>query len=150
MENLKLTFYIKKNGLSGRSVITPYSFRRCVEGKVPHVILCMHAQSLSHVQLCVTPWTVACQTPLARILEWIAISCSMRSFQSMNWTCISCLSCTGLPLCLLGSLPHVTTMSENIFLNDKPVLVANESSGMTNHHKDLGSQVVQLLLGPIF
>lgn len=31
-----------------------------------------------------------------------------------------------------GEVPHVTTMSENIFLNDKPVLFANESSGMTN------------------
>ena len=26
---------------------------------------CMHAQSLSHVWLFVTPWTVACQTPLS-------------------------------------------------------------------------------------
>ena len=44
-------------------MITPYSFRRSVEGKVSHITLCMHAQSLSHVQLRATPWTVACQTP---------------------------------------------------------------------------------------
>ena len=37
---------------------------------------------LSHVQLFVTPWTVACQAPLplefseARILEWVVISYS--------------------------------------------------------------------------
>ena len=28
-------------------------------------IICMHAQSLSHVQLFVTLWTVACQDPLS-------------------------------------------------------------------------------------
>ena len=45
----------------------------------------MYAQSLSCVQLFVTPWTVACQTPLsmgfsrARILEWVAISFSRGS-----------------------------------------------------------------------
>ena len=41
-----------------------------------------YAQSLSHVQLFVTQWTVARQAPLsvgipqARILEWVAISFS--------------------------------------------------------------------------
>ena len=36
----------------------------------------------SHVQLCATPWTVACRAPLsvgilqARTLEWVAISFS--------------------------------------------------------------------------
>ena len=39
----------------------------------------MRAQSLSHVQLFATPWTVGCQAPLsmgilqARILEWVAM-----------------------------------------------------------------------------
>ena len=39
---------------------------------------CMHAQSLSRVQLFATPWTVARQAPLsmARILEWVTISSS--------------------------------------------------------------------------
>ena len=43
---------------------------------------CTCAQSLSHVRLFVTPWTLAHQLPLsrgffqARILEWVAISYS--------------------------------------------------------------------------
>ena len=28
--------------------------------------MCMHAKSLSHFQLCETPWTVACQLPLSK------------------------------------------------------------------------------------
>ena len=45
----------------------------------------MHACMLSHVQLSVTPWTVACQALLsmgffqARILEWVAMPSSRRS-----------------------------------------------------------------------
>ena len=45
------------------------------------------AQLLSHVQLFMTPWTVAYQSPLvhggfqARILEWVAISSSRKSSQ---------------------------------------------------------------------
>ena len=47
--------------------------------------VCMHAQSLSCVQLFVTLWTVTRQAPLsmgilqARILKWVAISSSSRS-----------------------------------------------------------------------
>ena len=42
---------------------------------------CMHAQSLSCIQLFVTPWTVACHEILqARILQWIAIPFSRGSF----------------------------------------------------------------------
>ena len=43
-------------------------------------LVCVCAQSLSRVQLFVTPWTVACQDPLtvgilqARTLEWVASS----------------------------------------------------------------------------
>ena len=42
------------------------------------VCVCVPVQSLSHVRLFVTPWTVAHQAPLsmgilqARILEWVA------------------------------------------------------------------------------
>ena len=36
-------------------------------------------ESLSRVQLFVTPWTVACQASLARILEWVAMSSSRGS-----------------------------------------------------------------------
>ena len=47
-----------------------------------HPCLSLCAQSLSHGQLLVTPWTAALQAPLsmgilqARILEWVAISFS--------------------------------------------------------------------------
>ena len=49
------------------------------------VCVCLCVKSLSHVQLFVTPWTVAHQAPLsmaslqARILEWVAISSSRGS-----------------------------------------------------------------------
>ena len=48
--------------------------------------------SLSHIQLFVTPWNVACQSSSvygisqARILEWVAISSSRGSSQPMDWT----------------------------------------------------------------
>ena len=53
-----------------------------------------------------TPWTVACQAPLsssfcqiflARILEWVVISCSTGSSWSRNQTHISCVSCNDTP-----------------------------------------------------
>ena len=53
---------------------------------------------LSHVQLFVTPWTVARQDPLsmgilqARILEWVASSFSRESSQPRNWTQVSCIA----------------------------------------------------------
>ena len=55
-------------------------------------------QSISHVHLFVTPWTV-CSLPgssvlgisQARILEWVAISFSRGSSQSRDRTCISCI-----------------------------------------------------------
>jgi len=45
-------------------------------------------------QLFATPWTVPCQAPLsmeAKILEWVAISCSRGSFQPRDQTRISCI-----------------------------------------------------------
>ena len=51
----------------------------------------------SRVQLFVTPWTVACQSPLsmgilqARILEWISMPSSRGSSWPGDQTCISCL-----------------------------------------------------------
>ena len=53
---------------------------------------------LSHVQPYVTPWTVACQSPLtmeffqARILEWIAISSSKAIFLPQGWNPVSPVS----------------------------------------------------------
>ena len=60
--------------------------------KIQKVILflCVYVQSF---QLW---WTVAIQAPLsmgilqARILEWVAMPSSRRSFQPRNWICISC------------------------------------------------------------
>ena len=37
----------------------------CNEGWLPLVFIIVHAQSLSHVQLFETPWTIACQAPLS-------------------------------------------------------------------------------------
>ena len=48
---------------------------------------CMHAQSLSCVQLFVNPWTVACQVPL-----------SMEFFRQEYWS--------GLPFSLPGDIPN--------------------------------------------
>ena len=53
------------------------------------------ASSLSHVQLFVTLWTVAHQSPQfmeilqARILEWVAMPSSGRSFQPRDGTQVS-------------------------------------------------------------
>ena len=55
----------------------------------------MCAQWLIHVQLFVTPWTVAHLAPLfmwilqARILEWVAMPSSGGSSQPRDWTQIS-------------------------------------------------------------
>ena len=51
---------------------------------------------LSHVQLSVVPWAAAHQAPplmnsLARILEWIAISCSKGSSRLRDQTHLSCI-----------------------------------------------------------
>ena len=61
----------------------------------------MGAQSLSHVQLSATLWTVAHQDPLhheifqARILEWIAIFYSKGSSWPRNQTQVSYIFCIG-------------------------------------------------------
>ena len=71
----------------------------CNEGWLPLVFIIVHAQSLSHVQLFETPWTIACQAPLSmefltRILEWAASS-SRGSSQPRDRIHISCVSCIG-------------------------------------------------------
>ena len=61
------------------------------------VLFLPFAQSLSCVQLFVTPWTIALQAPLsmgilqARILEWVAISFSRGSAWPRDPACISCI-----------------------------------------------------------
>ena len=55
----------------------------------------LSAESLSRVRLFVIPWTAAHQASLsmgilqARILEWVALSCSRESSQPRDWTQIS-------------------------------------------------------------
>ena len=55
----------------------------------------------SHVQLCVTQLTAACQAPLsmgilqARMLEWVAMFSSEGSSQFRNQTHVSSVSCIG-------------------------------------------------------
>ena len=62
------------------------------------------SKSLSHVQVFVTPWAVACQAPLsivilpARILEWVPISSpGMLSIQGLN---LGLLHCRQILYCL--------------------------------------------------
>ena len=63
----------------------------------PQLSFVVVVQSLSHVQLFATPWTVAHQTPLSmgisqvRILEWAAISFSRGSSQARDRTQVSCV-----------------------------------------------------------
>ena len=58
-----------------------------------HILCVCVCQSLNHVQLFVTPWSVACQGPLqARILEWVAIPFSRVSSWPRDWTWVSCIA----------------------------------------------------------
>ena len=59
---------------------------------------CMHAQSLSRVQLFAIPWTIACQTPL-----------SMKFFRQEYWH--------GLPFPLPGDLSNPETEPESLALS---------------------------------
>ena len=60
--------------------------------------MCMHVYVLSHAWLFVTPWTIACQSPLsmgffqAKILDQVAISSSKGSSQPRDQTSISCIA----------------------------------------------------------
>ena len=68
------------------------------------VCVCMGVCPRVHSQLCLTfHYLMDCSMPgssdhgisQARILEWIAISSSRRSFWPRDWTCIFCISCIG-------------------------------------------------------
>ena len=65
---------------------------------------CVCAMNSKWLQSCPTLCNpMACSPPVssvhrilqARILEWAAIFSSRRSSWPRNWTCISCISCTG-------------------------------------------------------
>ena len=53
----------------------------------------VRAQSLSLVRFFVTPWATVHGVSQARILEWVAMSCSRGSSQPRDWTRVSCVSC---------------------------------------------------------
>ena len=59
------------------------------------MFLCAVLKSLSHIQLSVTPWTVAHQAPLsmgvlqARILEWVTMPSFRGSSQARDQTQVS-------------------------------------------------------------
>ena len=70
----------------------------------------------------VTPWTVACQTPLhgifqAGILEWVAISYFRGPSWPRDWTRISCLSFIGRQI-----LYHCTTWEALVFWTHDTIL----------------------------
>ena len=90
----------------------------------------MCARSLSHSWLFAAPWTVAlkaplvCRISLARILQWVAISCSRGSSQPRDWTCVSCISCTGR--WILYHLYHLgSTSLQNNYLGNQHFLLSN-------------------------
>ena len=67
------------------------------EKRLNNVLLCC-AQSFSHVQIFVTPWTIARQAPLskgilqARILEWLTLPSSRGSSQVRDQTQVSLIA----------------------------------------------------------
>ena len=71
----------------------------CVQNEfLLYLCVCVCVQSLSHFQFFVTPWTIACQTPLsmgfskqARILKRVTISFSRGSSQIRAQTHVSCI-----------------------------------------------------------
>ena len=104
-----------KVDLSGSIHVTGDFVERDLRGVM--VILCC-AQSLSHVPLFVTPWTVAHQAPLSlgilqrRILEWFAMPSSRGIFptQELNQGLLHCrwilhqLSYQGSPVMVIDPL----------------------------------------------
>ena len=73
-----------------------FSAHLCIKIDIDRVCLC--AQSLSYVQLFVTPWTVACQAPLSlgilqtRILKWVAMPSSRGFSQPKDQTQVSLIA----------------------------------------------------------
>ena len=61
----------------------------------------MRAKELQSCPTLCDPWTIVHQAPLsvgilqARIMEWVAMPSSRRSFPPRDWTCVSLVSCTG-------------------------------------------------------
>ena len=59
---------------------------------------CLFAQlclTLCDAMDCSPPGFSVCRILQARILEWVAISCSRGSSQPRDRTCVSCISCIG-------------------------------------------------------
>ena len=112
--DFNVSFKDKETVLQGRGIysLTKFSLGEDATDVKTHTFwLCtlyashyVHApvQSLSHVQLFATLWTIACQTPLSMgfprqedWLEWVAIFSSRGFFQPTYRNQVSCVSCIG-------------------------------------------------------
>ena len=75
-------------------VTTHLAFKIYYKSTVIKTMWWSEVKLLSHAQLFVTPWTIACQAPLSmgfsrqRILEWVDISSSMGSSWPRDQTCL--------------------------------------------------------------
>jgi len=69
--------------------------RKCVCVCVCVCVCAQSCQTLCKPMGCSPPASSVQGSSQARILEWVAISCSRGHSGPRNWTCISCKSCTG-------------------------------------------------------
>ena len=98
------------------------------------------AQSLSRVQLFVTPWTVACRVLLsmgilqAKILEWIAMPSSRGSSQPRVQTQVSCIAGRFFTVCATREAndTKVWVKALNYFIS---VACINNFKGLTGRKK---------------
>ena len=79
-----------------------------------YMIIKESVQSLSHVQLFVIPWTVACEAPLSSTISW-----SLLKFMSTESVMLSNHLILCCPLLLLSS----TFLSSRIFSNDSALQI---------------------------
>ena len=82
------------------------------------VSFCVCSQSLSRVQLFLTPWTAAHQAPLpmgfCRQEYWNGLPCPPRkSSRPRDWTHVSCIADWFLPLSHLGSPVLASTVQQS-------------------------------------
>ena len=103
--NQFLSWFPNQKNLTGEMIIycTIFPLHKSTPVIMSPITQLCCAWSLSHVQLFVTPWTVACQAPLcqaplsmgilqARIQEWVAIPSSKGSSQPRDQTHVSCIA----------------------------------------------------------
>ena len=129
----KANFFIFPGGIDGpaisnilfvlKSRLSPCSYMR----HVPLITsLCVHAQ------LCLTLCDLMDCSPLgssdhgisqARILEWVAISCSKGSFRPRDQTHVSCASCVGRQILYHRAIGEA-------LLSVEPCLITHSSPGL--------------------